>query len=90
MRTSFGWKGKGKYGSFIPFVDKRVGGKVKLCDLLTTSAIPERFCDEIVSQKTLPGISSVLHLYLYSKSERVWQCVCCLAYFVYCILTLYS
>jgi len=33
---------------FIPFVDKRVGVQIKLCDPLTTRAILERFCDEDV------------------------------------------
>jgi len=47
-KTSFGSVGS-KQVRFIPVVDKRAGVQTKLCDPLTTRAIPERFCDEVSS-----------------------------------------
>jgi len=36
---------------FIPFVGKRVGVQVKLCDPLTMHNIPERFCSKVLLQR---------------------------------------
>jgi len=49
MKTSFDWEAKTWP---IPFVDTRRGWQVKLCDPLTTFAIPERFCDDVSSRKS--------------------------------------
>jgi len=43
---------------FIPFEDKRVGVQVKLCYPLTTRAMPEHFCDEVVDKAALYQVSS--------------------------------
>jgi len=38
------WLGRQREVWFNPFVDKRVGGRYKLCDPLTMRAIPEMRC----------------------------------------------
>jgi len=44
------WLGRqAKADVVMPFVDKRVGLEVKLCDPLTTRALPEYFYDEFAS-----------------------------------------
>jgi len=43
---------------FIPFMDKHVGMQEKLCDHVTTCAMPDHFCNEV-------AISSVIYVYLY-------------------------
>jgi len=47
---------------FIPFVDKRVGGRQKLCGPLKTRATPESLCDGVSQWRG--AISHVLCLYL--------------------------
>jgi len=49
-----------------PFVDKRVGVQVKLCNLSTMRVIPERLCSEALYQVY------DLYLYLYNEVERDW------------------
>jgi len=44
---------------FIPFVDKRV------CDPMTTRAIPWRFCDEVASRR---GVIASIH-YLFTSYD---------------------
>jgi len=43
--NSFGWQSKDRYGSICLRIGAWLAGK--LCDLLTTRAIPVRFCDEV-------------------------------------------
>jgi len=69
MRTSFGWE-RQRQVWFIPFVDKRVGVQVKLCDPLKTRAVPERLCDEVGPQRG--AISSVIYMPLHVNfTERL-------------------
>jgi len=63
----------------LPFADKRVGVQVTLWDLLTTRAIPQSFCDEVVSER---GAVSSLSVNVWIACDDVthwlvtycWRC----------------
>jgi len=62
---------------FISLVDKRVVVQVKLCDPLTTGAMPERFCDEVASLKVL-GLYRVLSTFAFAFTVCiVYSCCRC-------------